>query len=150
MKSEEQTYLASGCYIIENEHRNLTSHPLINSNIYIPKESTSKYLNRRTQEACRHGAVPRNILRHQAHTPRSQLSPPRPHLPRGSSPLSYARHLPLRPRSQELGSKAASSSTTRAHHFHSVTHECYAVCKGSNRLFCSAGQLPSKPGTLLA
>lgn len=38
--------------------------------------------------------------------------------------------------------------TYRAHHFHSVTHECYAVFKGSSRLLLGRGPLddPSEGG----
>ena len=36
--------------------------------------------------------------------------------------------------------------TYRAHHFHSVTHECYAVFKGKSRLLLGRGPLDEEEG----
>jgi uncharacterized protein YjlB len=88
----------------------------------------------------------------------SAISPPEqyyiksstPHVPNSPLPvLVYRSALPLNPTSESTCSTIEPNDWLKggvfkhygAHHFHSVTHECYAVFKGHSRLLLGRGPL---------
>lgn len=72
------------------------------------------------------------------------VTSPTPHVPNSPLPvLIYRSALPEDPDAETTRSHIESNDwlqggvfkTYTAHHFHSVTHECYAVFRGSSKLF---------------
>jgi uncharacterized protein YjlB len=84
-----------------------------------------------------------------APTPEAYHFSPTPHVPNSILPvLIYRNMLPANPTAASTRDALEKNSwlqggvfkTYRAHHFHSVTHECYAIFKGSSRLLLGAGR----------
>ncbi|ORX93203.1 hypothetical protein BCR34DRAFT_500097 [Clohesyomyces aquaticus] len=82
--------------------------------------------------------------------PESYLFAPTPHVPNSRLPvLIYRSVLPANPTAASTRATLEKNAWTqggvfktyRAHHFHSVTHECYAVFKGESRLLLGRGPL---------
>ncbi|KAF2813066.1 uncharacterized protein BDZ99DRAFT_381699 [Mytilinidion resinicola] len=80
---------------------------------------------------------------------------PTPHVPNSVLPvLLYRSVLPPNPTAdstrraleKNLWMQGGVFKTYTAHHFHSVTHECYAVFKGSSRLLLGRGPLDDPEG----
>ena len=85
-----------------------------------------------------------------APTPEAYHFSPTPHVPNSILPvLIYRNMLPANPPAASTRDALEKNSwlqggvfkTYRAHHFHSVTHECYAIFKGSSRLLLGRGPL---------
>lgn len=85
-----------------------------------------------------------------APTPEAYHFSPTPHVPNSILPvLIYRNMLPANPTAASTRDALEKNSwlqggvfkTYRAHHFHSVTHECYAIFKGSSRLLLGRGPL---------
>ncbi|KAI9746763.1 MAG: hypothetical protein M4579_007604, partial [Chaenotheca gracillima] len=86
--------------------------------------------------------------------PEQYLFSPTPHVPNSPLPVLLYRSV-LKPTGTEDLTAASVRDqiepngwiqggvfkTFRAHHFHSVTHECYAVFRGSSRLLLGRGPL---------
>ena len=77
---------------------------------------------------------------------------PTPHVPNSCLPVLIYRHvLPPSPTAastrealeQNEWLQGGVFKTYRAHHFHSLTHECYAVFNGRSRLLLGRGPLDS-------
>jgi len=73
-----------------------------------------------------------------------------PHVPNSRLPvLIYRQSLPVNPTAETVREKIETNEWIQggvfkhfgAHHFHSVTHECYAVFKGSSKLLLGRGPL---------
>ena len=84
------------------------------------------------------------------------ITSPTPRVPNSPLPvLIYRSALPEEPDAVTTRSYIESNDwlqggvfkTYSAHHFHSVTHECYAVFKGSSRLLLGKGPLDEEDGT---
>ncbi|KAI9871325.1 MAG: hypothetical protein M1830_003032, partial [Pleopsidium flavum] len=82
--------------------------------------------------------------------PETYLLPPTPHVPNSPLPvLIYRSALPMPVTASSTRAFIESNSwlqggvfkTYRAHHFHSVTHECYAVFNGRSELLLGRGPL---------
>lgn len=78
------------------------------------------------------------------------ISYPTPHVPNSALPvLIYRSVLPTNPIPESICSRIQPNKWLKggvfkhypAHHFHSVTHECYAVFKGHSRLLLGRGPL---------
>ena len=85
-----------------------------------------------------------------APTPEAYHFSPTPNVPNSILPvLIYRNVLPANPTAvstrdaleEHFWLQGGVFKTYRAHHFHSVTHECYAIFKGSSRLLLGRGPL---------
>lgn len=83
------------------------------------------------------------------------LQRPTPHVPNSPLPvLVYRSALPLHPTSESTREFIEPNNWLKggvfkhypAHHFHSVTHECYAIFKGHSRLLLGRGPLDAASG----
>ncbi|OCK77354.1 hypothetical protein K432DRAFT_428070 [Lepidopterella palustris CBS 459.81] len=90
-----------------------------------------------------------------APTPEVYYFSPTSHVPNSVLPvLIYRKVLPAHPTAvstrdaleKNLWLQGGVFKTYRTHHFHSVTHECYAVFKGSSRLLLGRGPLDDTEG----
>lgn len=84
------------------------------------------------------------------------ITSPTPHVPNSPLPvLIYRSGLPESPDADTTRSSIERNDWLQggifkaytAHHFHSVTHECYAVFKGSSKLLLGSGPLDEEGGT---
>lgn len=90
-----------------------------------------------------------------SHVPEQYRFSPTPHVPNSPLPvLVYRSVLPAYPTAgstteaieKNLWLRGGVFKTFRTHHFHSVTHECYAVFRGSSTLLLGRGPLESEGG----
>lgn len=88
-------------------------------------------------------------------SPETYYFTPTPHVPNSPLPvLIYRAVLPTNPDPASTREtiepnrwmQGGSFKTYTAHHFHSVTHECYAVFKGKSTLLLGRGPLDDREG----
>lgn len=87
--------------------------------------------------------------------PESYYFHPTPHVPNSPLPvLLYRSALPANPTAESTRDALEKNNwlqggvfkTFTAHHYHSVTHECYAIFKGSSKLLLGRGPLDDPEG----
>ena len=131
-----------------DEYQAASSYPAIQSKAYHHLSSSPS---QRTQSS-RHIAMA-SISPRQPET--HFITQPTPHVPNSRLPvLIYRSVLPAYPTPETVSSFIEPNNWIKggvfkhypAHHFHSVTHELYAVFKGHSRLLLGRGPLDGKGG----